>query len=546
MGAAPMLNTPAPTHGFARLPREVNQHIASYVNFNDLKSLALVQHATADAVLPANAGHWRIRYRSQFELPVHKDNASIKKDYILSKMFLNSSVYFRGGHSVEEQACLRVIRQLIQECSYTSSDTAPKNLQQIWRFLKKSNFLFDACRWSYAMGGEHDQTNELLATVRLFFFSETIMLTNVQSLDAAYPWPLRQTVYGIRKSQDYLLQNVYKPIVKPYGELDREYLSHLTNFWKFHLGVCKDSTAKQLYESCTEEEQIAPWAPTKSRTGLRLGNKWKGTIFNPYRYEREDYKHSGQTTIRGVFILGFLVGDDGFLDLNLSEPADKNLKWPMAFKKLTPGLPEDIKGLASAISRDRCALCKLKTSPSDKVSRQKSTKAAAELQSGVDCYHKPAATAQSSIVIGHGEFHSEVPLVHYAGILHELPAQSGIGGFQRLTMVCYMEPESGTHENGYLDGKTEDFQILMTYESIVLPCGNVILGRYHFDRSFRQSFKKTMHGPFIYWNQDDESPDNARRAFFDDRAGSSEETRREELSQGQEWLAKMQKTHQGN
>ena len=274
------------------------------------------------------------------------------------------------------------------------------------------------------------------------------------------------------------------------------------------------------------------------------------------------------------------------MDLNLAELADKNVKWPKVFDDIVYcAFPEDIRALANVISKDRCALREIKTPSKDKVSRPKLTKTTVELQSGVDCLQEPAdwrmdgfmqqaedraadfgpwagtglqfITAQSSIFIGHGDmFHGDQRL-RFAGVIHELPAQSGISGFQRLTMVSFDKPESGTLKNGYLDAREEDLEkeIIWTFEGIMLPCGNVILGRYDIGEGW--DFTETRRGPFIYWNQDDERPDNARRAFFGDRAGSSEETRgettfkrehstTEELSEEQEWLAEMQKMHKGN
>ncbi|KAL8870132.1 MAG: hypothetical protein Q9174_003751 [Haloplaca sp. 1 TL-2023] len=586
MDAGIMFNTPAPSppsHGFAKLPREVNQHIASYVNFNDLKSLALVQRETADAVLPADAAHWRIRYRSQFELPVHKDNASIKKDYILSKMFLNSSTRFKNGHSVQEQACLKVIRQLIQQCPYIPGDTAPKNLQQIWRFLKKSNLLFDAFRYSSEVGDHLDQTSEILATIRLFFFSESILYTDAEFLDAAYPWAYRQTVYGLRKSQDVLILDEYAPFVKAYGEIDLVLLSNLANFWKFHLGVCNKSKARKIYKSLAEEEKIAPWAPTEACAGLKLGKKWKGAAFNPCDKRFRDYEHPGHIITRKVVVDGWVSGGDDFLDMNLSELADKDLKWPKVFENLVgDAFPEDIMALATSIEKDHCALRQIKTLSKTKGSRPKFTKTSAEHHSGLACFEKPAdwrmmqkaedrcddfgpwagwglkfMTAQASLFIGHGDLVQGDQSQRFAGVIHELPAQSGLSGFQHFTMVSFGQPTSGTLENGYLDASEEELEKLVywSYEGIILPGGNVILGLYEI--LCEQEFTGTRCGPFIYWNQDDESPDNARRAFFNDRAGYSGETlgmktfvrehsTPEELSDEQEWLAGLQKMHRGN
>lgn len=92
--------------------RQVVQEIVTYLPDKDLGSFALVQRATRDAVLPPNAGHWRKRFQDQFHLPQGKTPAAIKADYTLRKQYFHYFVYFKLGHSKEENFCLMAIRQL--------------------------------------------------------------------------------------------------------------------------------------------------------------------------------------------------------------------------------------------------------------------------------------------------------------------------------------------------------------------------------------------------------------------------------------------------
>lgn len=84
-----------------------------YLPDKDLKSFSLVQRAARDAVIPANAGHWRQRFKDQYDLPPGKSPASIKEDYILRRCFLTHRIHLKYGQSPDEIACLKAIRQLI-------------------------------------------------------------------------------------------------------------------------------------------------------------------------------------------------------------------------------------------------------------------------------------------------------------------------------------------------------------------------------------------------------------------------------------------------
>lgn len=66
------------------------------------------------------------------------------------------------------------------------------------------------------------------------------------------------------------------------------------------------------------------------------------------------------------------------------------------------------------------------------------------------------------------------------GCVTPLPAQEGIRGFQRLTMMKYYEDSAGNF----------DPSILWAYEGLVLPGGNIMLGRW-----FRANLDSTAVWP---------------------------------------------------
>lgn len=78
-----------------------------------------------------------------------------------------------------------------------------------------------------------------------------------------------------------------------------------------------------------------------------------------------------------------------------------------------------------------------------------------------------------------------------AGWLNPLPPQNGIPGWQRMTMMKYFVDE----DTGELDDVA-----LWAYEGVVLPGGQVMLGRWWSpaDGTGRNQYS----GPFILWNVD--------------------------------------------
>lgn len=75
---------------------------------------------------------------------------------------------------------------------------------------------------------------------------------------------------------------------------------------------------------------------------------------------------------------------------------------------------------------------------------------------------------------------------HLYGRMHALPPQAGIQGWQRVSMIKEM-PNGKSSKYGV--GQTETW----AYEGIVLPGGQIIIGRW-FD-----STNDSYSGPFIFW-----------------------------------------------
>lgn len=77
---------------------------------------------------------------------------------------------------------------------------------------------------------------------------------------------------------------------------------------------------------------------------------------------------------------------------------------------------------------------------------------------------------------------------HCAGHLHALPAQQGIPGWQRITLMKYALDEHGFYDPGSC----------WAYEGIVLPGRHLILGRWW--SPLNNGSDDDICGPFIFWN----------------------------------------------
>jgi hypothetical protein len=86
------------------------------------------------------------------------------------------------------------------------------------------------------------------------------------------------------------------------------------------------------------------------------------------------------------------------------------------------------------------------------------------------------------------------------GWINPLPAQEGIPGWKRMTMMKY-----------FLDNDNNfDLDALWAYEGIVLPGGQIIVGRWWSPEDPNHTAPEdTYCGPFILWNTDCEAIANA-------------------------------------
>ncbi|KAL8675728.1 MAG: hypothetical protein Q9186_007650 [Xanthomendoza sp. 1 TL-2023] len=565
--------------GFDSLPPEILQEISVYLPDKDLGSFALLQRATRDAVIPANAGHWRRRFAAQFDLPAGKTPATIKEDYTLRKRFLTHLVHFKYGQSPDEQVCLKAIKQLIVEKSQDPKDPSPHqldkavslNIQQLWRFMKKSNLLHDAFRWTRF--GEHP-TDRLLEVIQVFFFGWNVWCCRYK-LNAAYPESLRRTAYSMEKSERHALADPRTKLVDAKGQINFKHLSHLTNFWKFHMAINDDGDLYHILSPMPAEQTPMSFsgALIKRSPHSRFGNKWQGALFCPTEVER--YAYSSNHITNEVFTTPYFTGGDRLLDLQLTH-VGRGGQWPKAFDKEVQARPSGLRRIEEFINPPE-QLQPIEK-PGDKGSRPKLTKVTTAPQSGVEAYcfslpwrqGVPKASSTNRRINFPGEKAGKIPEVHFfgvgetnvnepplnvAGIVHPLPLQSGIPGWQRFTMVAYETPASGSAQQGYLDADEGDLCAYLRFEGVVLPGDSIIIGRYSLGDEYRDDDDEGQflrRGAFVYWlsraDEDDVSDEGGEGEGKGEGEGSGDEEALEDEVRADEeiWVAAAKKMQEGN
>ncbi|KAI4171040.1 MAG: hypothetical protein LQ343_004577 [Gyalolechia ehrenbergii] len=221
-----------------------------------------------------------------------------------------------------------------------------------------------------------------------------------------------------------------------------------------------------------------------------------------------------------VYTDGFYTGGDDPLDMHFQWNDDPAL-WPEKFEKVVHAFPTDFKDLADILDTEYPVGTVPK--PSKKRGHPVESEKSTPRRSSTDTYQnslyfrRTIKQGTDRLRRSRAQHKWTIPTVQFfgfcdkvcgdlalniAGIIHPLPAQSGVPEWSRITMVSYETPQSGTADKGYLDADEQDLKIYMRYEGIICPGGSVMLGFYHMGDDYvdgsEDQFMK--HGPFIFWN----------------------------------------------
>ncbi|KAL8929837.1 MAG: hypothetical protein Q9208_000981 [Pyrenodesmia sp. 3 TL-2023] len=624
--------------GFAKLPAETNQEIAKYLPDKDLATFALVQRETRDAVLPANAGHWRVRFREQYDLRASmkadskdtfyfypKSPVDLMEDYKLRKLFFSRKIFFTNGlpapvsgtvplqYDRSQPECLFVIRRIIRE-SFSHHRHAPSNNhRQLARFMMKSNLLYDAFRWvrkedaALALNDIGAIINPLLMAIHVYFFSYYVKFTQDDALTGAYPLAYRQTVYHIKWSQTVVLAPAKSPLVSTAGTIDMAWLYHATNFWRFHMVLNDDSALFDIFT--TLKQVLKPVQPVRQvqHNSIKSRQNWMGSIFHPAGHTMRSCNWNGEKH-DDVYLDGYFTGGDNLLEIKF-DFSKQDLPWPKKFEDLVHAIPDPDEVLASDSSdgapdwphadfdlsnrpRDRSNLAysydlgyvmakrqrygvDIDAAPKGSDSRRRTChKKTSVPRSGPDAYHAPLPLRRMAtggglgnvvrkkkrtkyrVMVGKADNDCGDRALNIAAIIHPLPAQSGIQGWQRITMVTYDTPNSGTASKGYLDADEDDLSVHMRYEAIICPGHCVMFGRYHLGPDWDDEDdddQQVQHGPFVFWSTDSMQLEDGWEYEYDDTEESedpNDDDPIEEINEENEddwfWLAALNAQQQMN
>ena len=234
-------------------------------------------------------------------------------------------------------------------------------------------------------------------------------------------------------------------------------LQHI-NFWKYHMVREVENTLFYAFSELDDGDRPRWWSePLKKGGSRKLGKHWKGSYAYVEREELEALRNgSGDAEV----IQDFFAGEDNaheFQDMALSVmPEGAPVTWPRAFEEVLHSLTPP-----AATAKTRA---------------QKKSAPPSEVENFAPL---------SFQFEGEGQDVMEQFLA--AGWLNPLPDQNGIPGWQRMTMMKYFETETGEI----------DVDALWAYEGVVLPGGQIVLGRWW---SPSQGEEEEMYsGPFILW-----------------------------------------------
>lgn len=240
-----------------------------------------------------------------------------------------------------------------------------------------------------------------------------------------------------------------------------------------------------------------------------------------------------------VYTDGYYTGGDDFLDLTVEWWADESVQWPKTFEDEADGLPTYVDDLTHLLHRQHQVRAVKK--PSSRGRRSGRSRNTSLPESGIEAYRKSLpfrrmskqdgttleiteATAEYKrlkycIFTGTCDADSGDRSLNMAGVIHPLPAQSGILEWQRVTIVTFETPPTGTAAKGYLDANEGDLSVFTRFEGVVCPGACMMLGRYHIgkkDDNEADEDQPMKRGPFIFWKILDED------GYFTDERTSEE------------------------
>ncbi|EGP92044.1 unnamed protein product [Zymoseptoria tritici ST99CH_1A5] len=435
------------TNVFDLLPLEMIHEVASHLESDtELVRFRQVNSAIRDAIDCDGCSFWRRLFSTKFEpsryagAPEH-NGASYMGDYQARRTWLKNGAKFQDGRSMEERRCLEILLDLILDANSGRRS-----------FIKK------------AKGGEYTSRN--LPALVEFAKKENITFNPNLGTRSARPNPLLEIVQvmlapfmldlsstSIVPVTGYLAsQNIVysipesRPIVLGGIDVDLEWVLHQINFWRHHLTSEAESSLFYEYDELEPHKKPRFWTEQlHAKHKPDIGRLWKGSFANVDCADLP-FVRAGRNDGNGSILDGFCNSADDrmIFDLEVKLDTHKEADW-------------------DGIHEDHLHSFDFPESQNDTSSGSRS----------VEVVDRARGSAAGELV---GK-----------GWLHTLPSQEGVPGWQRVTLVQHIKDEFGNIDHGWI----------CVYEGLVLPGGQIILGRW----SVPDDIDKES-GPFIMWNQD--------------------------------------------
>ncbi|KAI7279515.1 hypothetical protein KC345_g5323 [Hortaea werneckii] len=458
---------------FDLLPIETCQHIGSYLNDRDLCIYRLVCQSTHNAIDADGCSFWRRRFMTTFEKPTWttSNNVKYRQAYHKRRRALMYGADFwvaitksTGKDYAKEirrgTRCLEVLRDMIIDSfsEKREGDLAyeSKNLRLIYKFVQNYDLL------NVVMATDHKKEKDLLCLPKqLLCTIWSLLAPAMLSLDFEHAPTL-----GFPDSQEVVYGTAAEhPIFGGCNGLDinMEWVVHHLNFWKYHMVRSEENTLYHAFKNLDPNETPRFWDQQLKLGGSKLGKYWKGSYAYVERGEvamiRAGEGHDD--TIQDLFNGETDFGQFQDMQLNWLDEADGLATWPKLFEK-------HLHSLRRPVNKARTRAQHRSSTTPDAISNMK---------------------PQNFQFLAEG--HDTTEDFCAQGWLNALPAQHGVPGWQRMTMMKYFEdPNTGVI----------DTDALWAYEGVVLPGGQIMFGRWWCPSD--GTGERMYSGPFILWGVD--------------------------------------------
>ncbi|TKA71896.1 hypothetical protein B0A49_04540 [Cryomyces minteri] len=447
---------------FNSLPLELNMIIAASIEGDkDFCNYRLICHATNDAVEGNGQSAWRHRFLNHFDPPrfKHKSgrpNTQLKALYQQRRKWLRRGTRFRMGLSRAEGECLKVLRDLIAECFSKDLNTRQEGAKSTSRNLECINEFVHT----------HDLLHKVLCPLGQYGEKKPdSLLTTIQLL--LTPWSLDLDLdvptFSFECSQKAVYETTTRmPIFEGLNRMDvnMDFALHIANFFKYHLTRYDEHTLFEYFKDLAECENPKAWKGKLEDGAQKLGKYWKGSyVCGPAYLPREEIPDIRRLPTGDRIFMDHLNAEDNDCGFQVDRPARITLVLILNYPPNNPNTAD--------------ARFKAKTR--------------AQHRSG----QTPEGEPISFRFDADGRDNTEK--FSASGWLNPLPPQHGIPGWQRLTMMKFYEDDGGSG--------SYDPDGLWAYEGVVLPGGQIVLGRWWaVDHGIGDG--DMYSGPFILWNVD--------------------------------------------